>query len=94
MIRHFEVKSFKSLRETSLDFGNINIFIGANGAGKTNILEALGVVSAAAYGIVDDESLLRRGIRACTRRPIRPIRYRRIFLLWLPMNTAAMVFLY
>lgn len=63
MIRHFEVKSFKSLRETSLDFGNINIFIGANGAGKTNILEALGVVSAAAYGIVDDESLLRRGIR-------------------------------
>lgn len=63
MICHFEVKSFKSLREASLDFGNINIFIGANGAGKTNILEALGVVSAAAYGIVDDETLLRRGIR-------------------------------
>lgn len=63
MIRHFEVRSFKSLREASLDFGNMNIFIGANGAGKTNILEAIGVVSAAAYGVVDDESLMRRGIR-------------------------------
>lgn len=63
MIRHLEVSSFKSLRKASLDFSNINIFIGANGAGKTNILEAIGVVSAAAYGVVDDESLLRRGIR-------------------------------
>ena len=63
MIRHFEVRSFKSLREANLDFGNMNIFIGANGAGKTNILEAIGVISAAAYGVVDDESLMRRGIR-------------------------------
>jgi energy-coupling factor transporter ATP-binding protein EcfA2 len=63
MIKHFEIDSFKSLRSLSLDFGNINIFIGPNGVGKTNILEALGVVSAAAYGVVDDETLLRRGIR-------------------------------
>ena len=63
MIKHFEIDSFKSLRSLKFDFGNINIFIGPNGVGKTNILEALGVVSAAAYGVVDDESLLRRGIR-------------------------------
>lgn len=63
MIKHFAIDSFKSLRRVRLDFGNINIFIGPNGVGKTNILEALGIASAAAYGVVDDESLLRRGIR-------------------------------
>lgn len=63
MINHFEINSFKSLRDIKLDLTNINIFIGPNGVGKTNILEALGVVSAAAYGAVDDESLMRRGIR-------------------------------
>lgn len=63
MIKHLRITSFKSLYEADLSFGNVNIFIGANGAGKTNILEAIGVVSAAAYGVVDDESLLRRGIR-------------------------------
>ncbi|MCB1781343.1 MAG: ATP-binding protein, partial [Candidatus Competibacteraceae bacterium] len=37
--------------------------IGANGVGKSNILEAIGVLGAAANGTVDDESLLRRGVR-------------------------------
>jgi hypothetical protein len=44
--------------------GRVNCFIGANGAGKSNVLEALGVLGAAANGVVDDESLLRRGVRA------------------------------
>lgn len=63
MIKHFKIESFKSIRDLNIDFGNVNIFIGPNGVGKTNILEAIGIVSAAAYGVVDDESLLRRGIR-------------------------------
>ncbi len=32
-------------------------------AGKSNLLEALGVLSAAVSGRVDDEALLRRGVR-------------------------------
>ena len=63
MITHFEIDSFKSLRSVKLDLGNINVFVGPNGVGKTNILEAIGIASTAAYGVVDDESLLRRGIR-------------------------------
>lgn len=39
------------------------MFIGANGSGKSNLLEALGVLGAAASGRVDDESLRRRGVR-------------------------------
>ena len=46
-----------------LIWDQINIFPGANGAGKSNILEALGIVSAAVFGIDDDESLLRLGVR-------------------------------
>ena len=63
MIDRLEIHDFKSIRELKLDLGQVNIFLGANGSGKSNILEALGVVSAASYGIVDDESLQRRGVR-------------------------------
>jgi energy-coupling factor transporter ATP-binding protein EcfA2 len=41
----------------------VNVFIGANGSGKSNLLEALGVLSAAVQGRVDDSALLRRGVR-------------------------------
>lgn len=63
MIQQIEIDNFKSIRHADLELGKINLFIGENGAGKTNILEAIGVVSAAVYGVVDDESLLRRGVR-------------------------------
>ena len=46
-----------------MDLGQVNVFIGANGSGKSNLLEALGVLSAAASGRVDDQSLLSRGVR-------------------------------
>lgn len=63
MIKSFTVKAFKSIPDLTLELGQINAFIGANGSGKSNILEAIGVLSAAASGIVDDESLMRRGVR-------------------------------
>jgi len=47
----------------TLELGSVNCFIGANGVGKSNILEAIGVLGAAANGVVDDEALLRRGVR-------------------------------
>lgn len=63
MINKVTIENFKSIHHMELELGNINIFIGANGCGKTNILEALGVISSAVFGVVDDESLLRRGVR-------------------------------
>ncbi|EHM1750425.1 TPA: ATP-binding protein [Salmonella enterica subsp. salamae serovar [1],40:z35:e,n,x,z15] len=41
----------------------MNCFIGANGAGKSNLLEALGILGSADNGVIDDESLLPRGVR-------------------------------
>jgi predicted ATPase len=63
MITKFTVESFKSLEKVEVDLGVVNVFIGANGSGKSNLLEAIGVLSAAANGRVDDEALLRRGVR-------------------------------
>lgn len=63
LIEKLIIRSFKSIVDLDISLGNVNVFIGANGSGKSNILEALGVLSAAAFGRVDDESLLRRGVR-------------------------------
>lgn len=55
--------NFKSLYNTSFEPGKINVFIGANGAGKSTILEAIGLLSAAMTDRVNDNSLQRKGIR-------------------------------
>jgi len=41
MIKEISVKNFKSIEEVTLKPKNINIFIGANNSGKSNLLEAL-----------------------------------------------------
>ena len=63
MIESFSVRTFKSLEDVTVGLGLVNVFIGANGSGKSNLLEAVGVLSAAASGRVDDQSLLSRGVR-------------------------------
>lgn len=63
MIDRIEIHAFKSIQEANLELGAFNVFIGANGSGKSNILEAIGVLGAAAAGRVGDESLLYRGVR-------------------------------
>ena len=63
MIKTLKVQSFKSLESVEVELGQVNVFIGANGSGKTNLLEALGVLSAAAEGKVNDQTLLQRGVR-------------------------------
>ncbi len=63
MIQTIKIKAFKSLLDLTVDLGRVNVFIGANGSGKSNLLEAIGVLGAAANGKVDDEALLRRGVR-------------------------------
>lgn len=63
MLSSLSIEMFKSLVRLELELGRINVFIGANGSGKSNLLEAVGVIGAAAFGRVDDETLLRRGVR-------------------------------
>ena len=63
MLKKVTVERFKSLVSLDLALGRMNVFVGANGSGKSNLLEALGVLGAAAFGRVDDETLQRRGVR-------------------------------
>ena len=64
MIKKIVIRSFKSLDSVEVDLGLLNVFIGANGSGKSNFLEAVGVLSAAASGRVNDATLLNRGVRS------------------------------
>ncbi|KPA17829.1 chromosome segregation protein SMC [Candidatus Magnetomorum sp. HK-1] len=63
MLTQITIRNFKSILDQEFFPGLMNIFIGANGSGKSNILEAIGVLSSSASGTVDDESLQRRGVR-------------------------------
>jgi predicted ATPase len=62
-IESIGIKGFKSIVSQVIHLGRLNVFIGANGAGKTALLEAVGVLGAAADGRVDDAELMRRGVR-------------------------------
>ena len=63
MLDNLRVRTFKSLDDVTVELGLVNVFIGTNGSGKSNLLEALGILSAAADGKVDDQALLARGVR-------------------------------
>jgi len=63
MLDAIEIQNFKSAQKLKLDFGQINVFIGENGSGKSTILEALTFVGAAEANKLDNEFLASRGIR-------------------------------
>lgn len=63
MIREISIENFKSVASLKLELGRINVLIGANGSGKSNILEAIAFASAAASNKLDNEFLASRGIR-------------------------------
>jgi predicted ATPase len=63
MIREIHVSNFKSIDKLDMEFGRVNVLIGANGCGKTNILEAICLGGAALAGKLDNEFLAPRGIR-------------------------------
>ena len=50
MIENLQILNFKSIRDLSLKCSRINIFIGEPNTGKSNILEALGMLSFLGHG--------------------------------------------
>jgi energy-coupling factor transporter ATP-binding protein EcfA2 len=63
MISRLEIKGFKTLVDVSIELGAVNVFIGANGSGKSNLLEAVGFLSAIVSGSLEAESIRYRGVR-------------------------------
>src|SRR5678816_902697 len=62
-VNRIHIKNFKSIVDLRLELGPVNVFIGENGSGKSNILEALAFAAAAASSKLDNEFLVSRGIR-------------------------------
>ncbi len=63
MIKSVEIKNLKSITELDIELGQFNIFIGENGGGKSNILEAIAFGAAASANQLKREFLTSRGIR-------------------------------
>ena len=64
MIHKVKISNFKSINELELELGRVNVLIGENGCGKTNILEGIasgGVM--AEIGDMNDILLSARGVR-------------------------------
>ena len=73
MLEKITIKNFKSIVAIELNLGRVNVFIGENGCGKTNILEAIAFGSASAANKLDNEFLSPRRIRANTPKMIKSL---------------------
>ena len=63
MIKEIKIENFKSIQSLNLELGRLNVFIGANGSGKSNILEGIAFGAAAMSGRVENLFLSARGVR-------------------------------
>ncbi len=63
MISNITIGNYKSVINVSLPLGRFNLLIGANGCGKSNILEGIALGAAASSDKLDYEYFGNRGIR-------------------------------
>lgn len=62
MITNLRLQNFRSYQDESFEFGDgVNIIVGPNGSGKTNLLEAIQVLAIGSSYRVDDLELIRHG---------------------------------
>lgn len=64
MLKSLQIENYKSISNLNIELGQLNILIGENGAGKSNFLESLAIISAADENKLDHEFLRSRGIRS------------------------------
>ena len=63
LVREVSIENYKSIQKLTLELGRVNVLIGANGSGKSNLLEAIVYGSSGARKKLDNEYLVPRGIR-------------------------------
>ncbi len=63
MIKELKIANFKSIVNETIELSNVNVFIGENGCGKTNILEAVAMLSAAKNYNLNIDGLSNKGVR-------------------------------
>ncbi len=64
MFEKIRIQNFKSVYDETLELGRVNVFIGENGSGKSNLLEAIAFASAAANSReFNNDILFSKGVR-------------------------------
>lgn len=63
LLRDLYINNFKSIVNTHIELGRFNVFIGANGSGKSNILEVLACIGASKVNDMSLDGLNSRGVR-------------------------------
>lgn len=63
MVKNIEIINYKSIEKVKIDLGRVNVFIGENGSGKSNILEAVAMLSCAKENKLSVEDIYNKGIR-------------------------------
>lgn len=63
ILQNIKISNFKSIYDMEIELGRFNVFIGANGSGKSNVLEALAMIGASKGNDLDVTGLLNRGVR-------------------------------
>jgi AAA domain, putative AbiEii toxin, Type IV TA system len=63
MLTKLKISRFKTVRDLTLNLGLVNLFIGGNGVGKSNILEAVGLASACLGRGLGDSDIGSKGLR-------------------------------
>ena len=72
MITNINIKNYKSVVDVNLPLGLFNLLIGANGCGKSNILEGIALGAAASSDKLEYEYFANRGIRIVAPRLMLP----------------------
>lgn len=63
MITNIAIKNFKSITDITLSLGHVNVFIGANGSGKSNVLEAVAMAASERSARIEVKDMVQKGIR-------------------------------
>jgi AAA15 family ATPase/GTPase len=64
MFDKIRIQNFKSVYDETIELGRVNVFIGENGSGKSNLLEAVAFTSAAANNSeFNNDVLFSKGVR-------------------------------
>lgn len=63
MFQKVRISNYKSIIDLNMQFGDFTLLIGANGCGKSNILEAITMAAAASAQKLDFEYFANRGMR-------------------------------
>lgn len=86
-VSHLQLADFRSYPETRVEFApGVSVFVGANGQGKTNLIEAIGYVSTlGSHRVSSDTPLIRQGApRAIVR--VKVVREERSMVVDLELN--------